>query len=103
MLFKRIQENFAVHKKYPHSFYYKEFNDSEKTYKKIYYGESGYQGTQLDDLHKDGGYTFYDFLVFFFLGGFALSLCYGLIDGFSEKGYIIVCFGIIAFCAFIAG
>ena len=38
MLFKRIQENFAVHKNI-HSFYYKEFNDSEKLIKLLWKGD----------------------------------------------------------------
>lgn len=79
MLFKRL-EDFSVANIYPHK-----YKDPEATF----------------NVEKEGGYTFYDFLVFLFLGSFALMFCKSLIVGLKEKGYIIICFTIIGFCTLI--
>ena len=76
-----IKENFNVDVKYPH-------DHSEEYSTKIY------------NVSRD--YTFYDYLVLLMIGGLALIVGYNMIESMEEKGYMLLIFFFIGFCALLS-
>jgi hypothetical protein len=76
-----IKETFNVDVKYPH--------DHDEEY-----------STKIYNVTRH--YTFYDYLVLLMIGGLALIVGYNMIESMEEKGYMLLIFFFIGFCALLS-
>lgn len=76
-----IKENFNVDVKYPHDY------DAEYS-------------TKIYNVSRE--FTFYDYLVILMIGGLALIVGYNMIESMEEKGYMLLIFFFIGFCALLS-